>query len=173
MAENQQVKVSNPGEDPLCAICLESLASRKTRRTPCDHEFHADCLTSWFVTDKDRMSCPNCRLSCRRNNGLKYSTARAQELRGCFCCCYWECNCLWCMLTLVSVFYAVVYLGKFARSGFGAGGAHERDHFSNTTQHTMNWSPDAVSFGDIFMGCLMIVVCFLSGIACCHCCCNA
>ncbi|KAH7109711.1 hypothetical protein EDB81DRAFT_592729, partial [Dactylonectria macrodidyma] len=42
-------------------ICLETLQDRDmVRHLPCDHIFHSNCITKWFLKQHD--TCPVCKL---------------------------------------------------------------------------------------------------------------
>jgi hypothetical protein len=54
---------------PTCAICFmtvdtmtEQYQDRTYMLTPCNHLYHAECLTTWFVSG--HLNCPVCRSSC-------------------------------------------------------------------------------------------------------------
>jgi len=54
------------GQDDLCSICLEPLASSDGEAVEaivnCGHTFHRDCLRKWFDSrDEHVMTCPVCR----------------------------------------------------------------------------------------------------------------
>jgi len=43
----------------LCAVCKETLSvDEEAKQLPCDHLYHADCITPWL---RIRSSCPLCR----------------------------------------------------------------------------------------------------------------
>mmetsp|Transcript_133692 Transcript_133692/g.260339 ORF Transcript_133692/g.260339 Transcript_133692/m.260339 type:complete len:188 (+) Transcript_133692:90-653(+) len=46
-----------------CAICLFEIgASDPCRRTTCKHEFHADCIMTWWTKERGKvLNCPTCR----------------------------------------------------------------------------------------------------------------
>lgn len=45
-----------------CTICLGSIGSDEdTKRTPCDHTFHSECLKHWVASQTNVPLCPNCR----------------------------------------------------------------------------------------------------------------
>ncbi|KAH8661119.1 hypothetical protein BGZ61DRAFT_304678, partial [Ilyonectria robusta] len=45
----------------ICIICLETLQDRDiVRHLPCDHIFHSNCITKWFLKQHD--TCPVCKL---------------------------------------------------------------------------------------------------------------
>lgn len=49
-----------------CPICFSRLASKKTHKTSCGHNFHKDCLSLWKASGGT--TCPMCRvhmLSCK------------------------------------------------------------------------------------------------------------
>lgn len=45
-----------------CTVCLEEI-SEKSRILRCKHEFHDECISSWF---KQKRHCPMCRKKCNR-----------------------------------------------------------------------------------------------------------
>ena len=53
----------NPGElkntDKTCAICREEMEANSTRKLPCNHIFHRNCLQKWILRHP---TCPICRL---------------------------------------------------------------------------------------------------------------
>ena len=78
--------------DPTCSICYDDFSGHVlVKATPCNHEFHADCLAKWTkqksvvvidfpglggsLMSNDGPTCPNC-----RSNIHKYSNAKTGEL---------------------------------------------------------------------------------------------
>mmetsp|Transcript_62686 Transcript_62686/g.123945 ORF Transcript_62686/g.123945 Transcript_62686/m.123945 type:complete len:161 (-) Transcript_62686:323-805(-) len=69
----------------LCAICLETIADPSEAmlawesdlvRLPCNHAFHADCLSQWFEVDA---TCPLCRSLCGINVKVPLPGAEAAQ----------------------------------------------------------------------------------------------
>lgn len=52
-------------EPPNCAVCLEACQPGKTRRLPCGHDYHEDCIKPWFRTNP---RCPTCRHDAREGD---------------------------------------------------------------------------------------------------------
>ena len=53
-----------PSKDPLCGICLTGKDYAELFCDPCNHSFHAECITKWFKTLVEANtwpSCPYCR----------------------------------------------------------------------------------------------------------------
>ena len=51
---------------PSCAVCVEPLkVGQRVSRWTCGHMFHARCLHTWL---RQADSCPNCRLTLRRQD---------------------------------------------------------------------------------------------------------
>jgi hypothetical protein len=48
-----------------CSICLDDCTIGDVIRTvrTCGHQFHANCLETWFDTRRSQGRCPNCRQS--------------------------------------------------------------------------------------------------------------
>ena len=44
--------------EEICAICHESLENNKYKIPECNHEYHTNCIITWFRTGKNR--CPLC-----------------------------------------------------------------------------------------------------------------
>lgn len=55
----QSDSVSIDEQEEVCAICLESLDTGNLCLTPCNHQFHLDCVTDW-LTSSSSSSCPLC-----------------------------------------------------------------------------------------------------------------
>lgn len=49
--------------DNVCIICREEMAASATKKLPCNHIFHRNCLRSWF---QRQQTCPTCRLDVLR-----------------------------------------------------------------------------------------------------------
>lgn len=49
--------------EPLCAICLQLVMIEEDgRRLQCGHDFHASCITTWWLRNESgRVQCPTCR----------------------------------------------------------------------------------------------------------------
>ena len=47
--------------DKICSICLDTIEDDSSlyKLMPCEHEFHADCIVTWFRKKED--ACPYCR----------------------------------------------------------------------------------------------------------------
>merc|ERR1719222_1426480 len=45
--------------DNVCIICREEMTASATKKLPCNHIFHRNCLRSWF---QRQQTCPTCRL---------------------------------------------------------------------------------------------------------------
>ena len=65
-----------------CAICQESLEYGHTHKLECGHEFHANCIVSWFRSGPK--SCPICRDESNSNvtNNMNY-LKRLTKMRSC------------------------------------------------------------------------------------------
>jgi len=52
---------------PTCTICLSTIeATSPCRKTTCNHEFHADCIMTWWTKEKGKViNCPTCRQNQR------------------------------------------------------------------------------------------------------------
>jgi len=49
--------------DNICIICREEMVAASTKKLPCNHIFHGNCLRSWF---QRQQTCPTCRLDVLR-----------------------------------------------------------------------------------------------------------
>lgn len=49
--------------DNVCIICREEMVASSTKKLPCNHIFHKNCLRSWF---QRQQTCPTCRLDVLR-----------------------------------------------------------------------------------------------------------
>ena len=49
--------------DNVCIICREEMLAPSTKKLPCNHIFHKNCLRSWF---QRQQTCPTCRLDVLR-----------------------------------------------------------------------------------------------------------
>jgi len=49
--------------DNVCIICREEMQAPSTKKLPCNHIFHKNCLRSWF---QRQQTCPTCRLDVLR-----------------------------------------------------------------------------------------------------------
>eukprot|EP00093_Oithona_nana_P009345 09345.XXX_221603_219648_1 [CDS] Oithona nana genome sequencing. len=49
--------------DNICIICREEMVAPSTKKLPCGHIFHKNCLRSWF---QRQQTCPTCRLDVLR-----------------------------------------------------------------------------------------------------------
>jgi len=49
--------------DNVCIICREEMTASATKKLPCNHIFHRNCLRSWF---QRQQTCPTCRLDVLR-----------------------------------------------------------------------------------------------------------
>lgn len=49
--------------DNVCIICREEMTASSTKKLPCNHIFHRNCLRSWF---QRQQTCPTCRLDVLR-----------------------------------------------------------------------------------------------------------
>ena len=49
--------------DNICIICREEMVASSTKKLPCGHIFHKNCLRSWF---QRQQTCPTCRLDVLR-----------------------------------------------------------------------------------------------------------
>eukprot|EP00092_Neocalanus_flemingeri_P009276 GFUD01009982.1.p1 GENE.GFUD01009982.1~~GFUD01009982.1.p1 ORF type:complete len:717 (+),score=207.20 GFUD01009982.1:170-2152(+) len=54
------------GTDNVCIICREEMVAPSTKKLPCNHIFHRNCLRSWF---QRQQTCPTCRLDVLRAPG--------------------------------------------------------------------------------------------------------
>jgi len=53
--------------DNVCIICREEMVAPSTKKLPCNHIFHRNCLRSWF---QRQQTCPTCRLDVLRAPGV-------------------------------------------------------------------------------------------------------
>ena len=65
-------------EPPNCAVCLEACQPGKTRRLPCGHDYHEDCIKPWFRTNH---RCPTCRHDAREGDPPVVAPARRAAAR--------------------------------------------------------------------------------------------
>ena len=65
--------------DNVCIICREEMQAPSTKKLPCNHIFHKNCLRSWF---QRQQTCPTCRLDVLRCfRILIYSSAHFATFR--------------------------------------------------------------------------------------------
>ncbi|PXF46351.1 hypothetical protein BWQ96_03850 [Gracilariopsis chorda] len=65
-----------------CTICLEYLVNDRdlVRRLPCAHEFHSNCILSWYRScNGDK--CPNCKQLVIASNHISATNASSLESR--------------------------------------------------------------------------------------------
>ncbi len=64
-----------------CAICQDSLHESTTHKLECGHEFHTNCILSWFRSGQK--SCPLCRNEpCNITNNMNY-LKRLTKMKSC------------------------------------------------------------------------------------------
>ena len=54
-----------------CSICSQSLSGRVATQTPCEHEFHSECLSTWLRSPEGSSSCPDCQTFLPQRVSLK------------------------------------------------------------------------------------------------------
>lgn len=64
--------------DNVCIICREEMIASSTKKLPCNHIFHKNCLRSWF---QRQQTCPTCRLDVLRAPLPGQQTRRQQQQR--------------------------------------------------------------------------------------------
>ncbi|CAM8956806.1 unnamed protein product [Rhodiola kirilowii] len=58
----EEIQEDDVDNRTVCCVCLSRVVDGQERRAlPCKHEFHKECVNSWF--DKGRKTCPVCRFS--------------------------------------------------------------------------------------------------------------
>merc|ERR1711988_1867421 len=70
--------------DNVCIICREEMVANQTKKLPCGHIFHKNCLQSWF---QRQQTCPTCRLDVLRaplpgQNNRRQNQPAAQQRPG-------------------------------------------------------------------------------------------
>ena len=60
-----------------CPICFDTIVSDRKELT-CDHTFHTECITQWFVTAD---SCPVCRVSQGKDQYVKFKIRVEENMR--------------------------------------------------------------------------------------------
>lgn len=60
-----------------CPICFE-LVHRNSKKLSCNHVFHEECITQWYVTAD---SCPVCRVSQGKDNYIKFKNLVEDNMR--------------------------------------------------------------------------------------------
>jgi hypothetical protein len=45
-----------------CSICMENVLPTNGGHLTCNHSFHNECITNWFIKNKN--TCPYCRTKC-------------------------------------------------------------------------------------------------------------
>merc|ERR1719150_2765494 len=67
--------------DNVCIICREEMTASSTKKLPCGHIFHRNCLRSWF---QRQQTCPTCRLDVLRVAPTAPGPAPAQPAQAVF-----------------------------------------------------------------------------------------
>jgi len=62
--------------DNVCIICREEMVAPSTKKLPCNHIFHRNCLRSWF---QRQQTCPTCRLDVLRAPGGGVAAGQQQQ----------------------------------------------------------------------------------------------
>ncbi|CAM8951104.1 unnamed protein product [Rhodiola kirilowii] len=58
----EEIQEDDVDNRTVCCVCLSRVVDGQERRAlPCKHDFHKECVNSWF--DKGRKTCPVCRFS--------------------------------------------------------------------------------------------------------------
>eukprot|EP00090_Calanus_glacialis_P028667 TRINITY_DN46002_c0_g1_i1.p1 TRINITY_DN46002_c0_g1~~TRINITY_DN46002_c0_g1_i1.p1 ORF type:complete len:696 (-),score=248.20 TRINITY_DN46002_c0_g1_i1:163-2250(-) len=65
--------------DNVCIICREEMVAPSTKKLPCNHIFHRNCLRSWF---QRQQTCPTCRLDVLRAPGVGGGAGGQQQQPG-------------------------------------------------------------------------------------------
>ena len=60
-----------------CPICFENIKSDKMVLS-CEHEFHAACITQWYVQSDN---CPVCRVSQENDHFIKFKNLVQDDMR--------------------------------------------------------------------------------------------
>merc|ERR1719232_1033053 len=62
--------------DNVCIICREEMTASSTKKLPCGHIFHRNCLRSWF---QRQQTCPTCRLDVLRAPASSSTPGQQQQ----------------------------------------------------------------------------------------------
>ncbi len=64
-----------------CSICQEDVKSTNTQRSKvlsCNHSFHPECITTWFITSDE---CPTCRKPQKDDPWIQFKNKVEDNLR--------------------------------------------------------------------------------------------
>lgn len=60
-------RATTVGANEVCTICYEQMSKSPSKKLPCGHIFHGNCIESWFFRDLrlywDKFTCPYCRMN--------------------------------------------------------------------------------------------------------------
>lgn len=51
-----------------CPICINEISYISSRKLTCSHTFHTHCITKWFEIQKNKNTCPVCRMCIITSN---------------------------------------------------------------------------------------------------------
>ncbi|XP_020196222.1 E3 ubiquitin-protein ligase RHA2A [Aegilops tauschii subsp. strangulata] len=75
---SEEAAAKQPAAGEECCVCLSRIrAGEATRRLPCEHAFHRDCVDRWLALCK--RTCPLCRVYVADGNGRQAAAKHAGE----------------------------------------------------------------------------------------------
>ncbi|KAM3392780.1 hypothetical protein ACQJBY_013758 [Aegilops geniculata] len=77
-SSEEAAAAKHPAAGEECCVCLSRIrAGEATRRLPCEHAFHRDCVDRWLALCK--RTCPLCRVYVADGNGRHAAAKHAGE----------------------------------------------------------------------------------------------